>query len=61
MEGHREEHGFALIVMAGAGRPSTSSDGQAKKDVDGGAKPRHDVKNATVSFSLLEMTTGRRR
>ena len=30
------------IVMAGEGRPSTSCEARRKKDVDGGAKPRHD-------------------
>src|SRR4051794_29717393 len=39
------------IVMAGAGRPSTSCDARPKEDVDGGAMPRHDD-GARLRFSV---------
>jgi hypothetical protein len=36
---------FLYTVMVGEGRPSTSFLRVSKKDVDGGAKPRHDVES----------------
>jgi hypothetical protein len=36
-------------VMAGEGRPSTSFLHPSKKDVDGGAKPRHDDKKRSAT------------
>jgi hypothetical protein len=50
--------GFAPIVMAGEGRPSTSCDARTKEDVDGGAKPRHDD-GAKVAVSCSERSDPR--